>query len=69
MTYFSNLPTLLSDHDFQARHADMLAAVRDGRTVKEIAACQDTIRRWIDFELAQVPKMTWRDLYKKYAGQ
>lgn len=35
MTYFSNLPTLLSGHDFQARHSDMLAAARCEPLTKE----------------------------------
>lgn len=30
---FSNLPTMLQDQDFRARHADILAAARSGRTV------------------------------------
>jgi hypothetical protein len=37
---FSNQPTMLQHHDFQARHSDMLAAARVGETMtkEQIAA-------------------------------
>lgn len=34
---FSNLPTMLQQQDFQTRHADMLAAAREGMTVDKTA--------------------------------
>ena len=40
---FSNLPTMLSQQDFQARHADMLASARDGRTIDPCSIRQTSI--------------------------
>ena len=78
MPFYSNIPTVLAQQDFNDKHADMLAAAREGATnlvydpmfdemvsKEEFKRRRDTYKVWADDWTANYKALPeWRSLVK-----